>query len=125
MSNFLSPAQRCGPQPESVKLRIANVSCSLIWGRGHQDAILNAKNTAKINIFTQTATFRRGAAKAPAKIDENRSLPYKPRQLSADGPISCRAAQLGLEMARFGQATITGRDLIQQANLPRSAENDP
>jgi len=69
--------------------------------------------------------FPRRAPNASPKIDENRSLPYKPRQLSADGPVSFRAAQLGLEMARFGQATITGRDLIQQANLPRSAENDP
>jgi hypothetical protein len=31
----------------------------------------------------------------------------------------------GPEKARFGPANIPGRDLIQQADLPRSAENDP
>jgi ribosomal protein L34 len=41
------------------------------------------KNTAKTDIFAPIATFQRTDVAAPRDIDENRSLPYKPRQLSA------------------------------------------
>ena len=41
------------------------------------------KNTGKIDIFGKIARFRTTFAAAPGNIDENGSLPYKPRQLSA------------------------------------------
>jgi ribosomal protein L34 len=41
------------------------------------------KNPANIDIFAQIAPFRRTPNAAPRNIDENGSLPYKPRQLSA------------------------------------------
>jgi ribosomal protein L34 len=49
--------------------------------------MLAAKNTGNVAIFGQIAAFRtcpRSAVIAASlQIDENRSLPYKPRQLSA------------------------------------------
>ena len=44
---------------------------------------LAPKNPVKTDIFAAIATFQRTAAAATPDIDENRSLPYKPRQLSA------------------------------------------
>jgi large subunit ribosomal protein L34 len=41
------------------------------------------KNPAKTDIFAPIATFQRTDIAARRDIDENRSLPYKPRQLSA------------------------------------------
>jgi ribosomal protein L34 len=49
---------------------------------GHA-VILTLKSTGKIDIFVQIAPFQRSANAAPGNIDGNRSLPYKPRQLSA------------------------------------------
>jgi hypothetical protein len=45
--------------------------------------ILARKNTANIDLFRQIAPFQRTPIVVPGNIDENRSLPYKPRQLSA------------------------------------------
>ena len=81
--------------PGRVKLRIANVGCWAIYDRSPGRAILDEKNTAKINLFSQYAAFRRGLSKHPAKIDENRSLPYKPRQIvRGNGPALAGAARL-------------------------------
>src|ERR1700744_4692869 len=44
--------------------------------------MLDGENTAKTELFWQIATFRRKPAKPSPNIDENRSLAYKPRQLS-------------------------------------------
>jgi hypothetical protein len=41
------------------------------------------KNTADIDIFVPMARFRDASIVASGQIDDNRSLPYKPRQLSA------------------------------------------
>src|ERR1700678_3875279 len=41
------------------------------------------KNTADVDIFVPIAPFRRTSVAASSQIDENWSLPYKPRQLSA------------------------------------------
>jgi hypothetical protein len=84
------------------------------------------KTPQKSNIFSEHATIRRGATKAPAKIDEIRSLPYKPRPIVRGWPGSRRGRlSEGPETARFGRTGIPGRDLISTADLPRSAENNP
>jgi ribosomal protein L34 len=53
------------------------------YPRAEKHRILTLKNTAEIDIFVQIAPFRRTATAASRNIDENGSLPYKPRQLSA------------------------------------------
>src|SRR5689334_6581270 len=53
----------------------------LIWGATASGTSLTPKNTAGIDIFAANASFRRNPAKGGRKIDENRSLPYKPRQI--------------------------------------------
>ena len=53
----------------------------LIWGATVSGTSLTPKNTAGIDIFAANASFRRNPAKGGRKIDENRSLPYKPRQI--------------------------------------------
>src|ERR1039457_2530081 len=50
---------------------------------GWRAAILALKNTANIDIFARIAPFRGISIAASGNIDENRSLPYKPRQQSA------------------------------------------
>jgi hypothetical protein len=70
--------------PEPVKLRIANVRRlpDLMRERpSHHPR--TSKNTTKINIFATIAPFQRNPDVASGQIDENGSLPYKPRQLSA------------------------------------------
>jgi ribosomal protein L34 len=86
--------------------------------------LLVGKNPAKPEIFASIATFQRTADAAAPDIDENRSLPYKPRQLSAMARHSRGRLILGPLMARFGPARIIGRISIQQAKC-RSAEKYP
>ena len=83
---------------------------------------LAPKNPAKTDIFAPIATFQRTAAAATPDIDENRSLPYKPRQLSAMARFHPGAARLGRKWPFFGPARIIGRISIQQANCPVSGE---
>ena len=52
-----------------------------IWGGTFKGTSLTPKNTAGINIFAANTSFRRNPAKRGRKIDENRSLPYKPAQI--------------------------------------------
>ena len=52
-------------------------------GSGVDAATLAVKNPAKTDIFAPIAPFRGSRNAAWRNIDENRSLPYKPRQLSA------------------------------------------
>jgi hypothetical protein len=75
--------------------------------RAGSSVILALKNTANIDIFAPIAPFRRTSIAASRNIDENRSLPYKPRQLSAMAR-SDRGGSFGPEMARFGPASIGG-----------------
>src|SRR6476620_9592411 len=85
--------------------------------------LLALKNPAKTDIFAPIATFQRTDAAAPRDIDENRSLPYKPRQLSAMARFHPGAARLGRKWPFFGPARIIiGRISIQQANCPVSGE---
>jgi ribosomal protein L34 len=81
---------------------------------------LAVKNTANIDIFAPIAPIRRTSIAASRNIDENRSLPYKPRQLSAMAR-SDRGGSFGPEMARFGPASIGGLSHYQ-AHCPVSGE---
>jgi len=87
--------------------------------RGPACAILALKKTANCYIFARIAPFRRTRIVASGQIDENGSLPYKPRQLSAM-TRSDRGGSFGPEMARFGPTSISG--LINIRQLARSAE---
>ena len=86
------------------------------------------KNTVNMEIFAQISSFRGTENTISRDIDENGSLPYKPRQLSAmarsDRGGSFWAGN-GLLWAGQHQRTY----LIYQANCQLagklSAENDP
>ena len=54
---------------------------SMIWGGTVSGTSLTPKNTAGINIFAANTSFRRKPAATGRKIDENRCLHYKPRQI--------------------------------------------
>jgi hypothetical protein len=98
---------------------------TMIWGGAVSGTSLTPKNTAGINIFAANTSFRRKPAKRGRKIDENRSLAYKPRKLSAGKFRLCRGRLQGAEPARLG---ISHRRTRYQSNrqiCPRSAENDP
>jgi ribosomal protein L34 len=56
------------------------------------------------------------------QIDENRSLPYKPRQLSAMARRLPGAARLGRKWLILGRPASPGLISIQQANCPVSGE---
>ena len=58
---------------------------------------------------------------APRNIDENGSLPYKPRQLSAMARLD-RGGSFGPETARFGPASIGGLISINRQICPVSGE---
>ena len=65
----------------------------------------------------------------PGNIDENRSLPYKPRNCPR-WPGLTGGGSFGPQMARFGPASITGLTFNSAANriqrqLARLAENYP
>ena len=78
--------------PGPVKLPIANVRRFRSAGASR---LLARKNPAKTDIFAPIAPFQRTPIAAPRNIDENRSLPYKPRQLSAMARSRPGAAHLG------------------------------
>jgi ribosomal protein L34 len=78
------------------------------------------KNTAKINIFTPIVPFQRNPDVASGQIDENRSLPYKPRQLSAM-TRSDRGGSFGPETARLGRPASPDLPHLS-ANCPVSGE---
>ena len=68
----------------------------------------NSKNTADVDIFGPIVPFRRKADVACGQIDENRSLPYKPRQLSAMTRSDRGGSPWAAKTARFGPASIIG-----------------
>src|SRR5947209_12807963 len=120
---------RMRPALEPVKLRIANVCQSAFSnpGRAHQGRIerdrRHPENTAKPALFKAIAPFRTAPGTRQGNIDENRSLPYKPRQLSAIAR-SDRGGSFGPETVHVWGRHLT--DLSHyQANFARSAENDP
>jgi hypothetical protein len=67
--------------------------------------------------------FQRRSNATAGVIDENRSLPYKPRQLSAMARLDRGGSFLGRKMAHVW-ASITGLTSFI-GELARSAENDP
>jgi ribosomal protein L34 len=83
-----------------VKLQFDNV------GR-FRPAILALKNTGNIDIFAPIVPFRRSPAATGGQIDENGTLPYKPRQLSAMARFD-RGGSFGPEMACYGPVNIAG-----------------
>jgi ribosomal protein L34 len=93
-----------------------------------QAAILAQKNTAKIDIFGQITPFSAAPDLAPRHIDENRALPYKPRQLSAM-PRSDRGRLIWAGNGRFwaGQHyrtyLIIRQNCTIRQNCPGSGES--
>ena len=82
---------------------------------------LAPKNPAKTDIFAPIATFQRTAAGATPDIDENRSLPYKPRQLSAMARFH-RGRLVWAVTGPFSGRPASPDASIQQANCPVSGE---
>jgi hypothetical protein len=65
---------------EPVKLQFDNVCRFWIsWAPGEPPSLAGQK-PAKLDISAQIAPFRRTSDAARRNIDENGSLPYKPRQ---------------------------------------------
>jgi ribosomal protein L34 len=91
---------------------------SMIWGGTPDGTSLAPKNTAGINIFAANASFRRNPAKRGRKIDENRPLHYKPRQVVRGWFRLLPEAALGGRNGLFGTSHTAGHSSIQQANLP-------
>ena len=85
--------------------------------------LLAPKNPAKTDIFAPIATFQRKPDAATPDIDENRSLPYKPRQLSAMARFH-RGRLVWAVNGPFSGRPASSPDLIsiQQANCPVSGE---
>ncbi|MGY2809765.1 ribosomal protein L34 [Bradyrhizobium sp. USDA 4524] len=109
---------RWGPAPKPVKLRIANVGGS----PNAPKRLHTVKYPAKSDIFAPIATFRRSLFATACDIDENRALPYKPRQLSAMARFLTRGRLFGAVNGSFGPASITGLHLNTTANCPVSGE---
>src|ERR1700761_7630676 len=89
--------------------------------------MLDGENTAKTALFWQIATFRRKPAKPSPNIDENRSLAYKPRQLSGmTRLIRRRPVGAGNGPVRTGWHHPTSSQLqqalVQQGTCPVSGE---
>jgi hypothetical protein len=87
------------------------------------------KNTANIVLFAQIAPFQWTAITAPGNIDENRSLPYKPRQLSAmirfDRGGSIWAGNGLLWACQHRRTYLNIRQVVSLTGNRLSAENDP
>jgi ribosomal protein L34 len=79
--------------------------------------------TSRKQIYSpQLRRFKELTLRQPPDIDENRSLPYKPRQLSAMARHYPGGGSFGAVNGPFGPARIIGRISIQQANCPVSGE---
>jgi hypothetical protein len=105
-----------------VKLQFDNVRVP------RTPAILALKNTASVDIFGQIVPFRRTLDVASGQIDENGSLPYKPRQLSAMAR-SDRGGSFGPKTVCFGagqhqRTTLIIRQIVSLSGK-LSAENGP
>jgi hypothetical protein len=92
-------------------------------------SILAGKNPAKTDLFRQIVPFRRSAIEAPGNIDENWSLPYKPRQLSAmirfDRSGSIWAGNGLLLACQHRRTYLNIRQVVSLTGNRLSAENDP
>ena len=90
---------------------------------GSQGTPLARRNTATSDIFARIEPFRGAQTGASRDIDENGSLPYKPRQLSA----MTRSDRDGSFWAGNGplRASQHYRTYHIPRQIARSAENDP
>jgi ribosomal protein L34 len=79
------------------------------------------KTPAKTDIFPPIASFRGTWNAACRNIDENRSLPYKPRQLSAMARFD-RGGSNWAGNGPFGPVSITGLTSFIRQNCPVSGE---
>jgi ribosomal protein L34 len=90
-----------------------------------QAAILAQKNTAILDIFEQNTLVlnhpETAAIAAGRDIDENGSLPYKPRQLSAMARLD-RGGSFGAGNGPLGPASISGLISLIRQNCPVSGE---
>ena len=84
--------------------------------------LLAPKNPAKTIIFAPIVPFKRSPIAARRNIDENRSLPYKPRNCPLWPGLTGGGSFWGRKWPVFGPARIIGRISIQQANCPVSGE---
>jgi ribosomal protein L34 len=116
------------PGSDSVKLRIANVFPGAA-SREPRVAPLSSpalKNTADTVIFGQIAPDLRTPVVAVRDIDENRSLAYKPRQLSAMTRSDRGGSIVGRKRPAWGPPASpdlphsSGR--LHQADCPVSGE---
>src|ERR1044071_2569341 len=80
------------------------------------------ENPTKTDIFALIATFQRTRAAATPDIDENRSLPYKPRQLSAMARFHRGRLVWAVNGPFSGLPASPDLISIQQANCPVSGE---
>ena len=103
----------------AVKLPIANVRW-FRWSGARR--LLAHKNPAKTDIFAPIATFQRTADATTPDIDENRSLPYKPRQLSAMARFHRGRLVWAVNGPFSGRPASPDLISIQQANCPVSGE---
>src|SRR6185312_5273000 len=98
----------------------------IIWGGAVSGTSLTPKNTAGINIFAANTSFRRKRAKRGRKIDGNRLLHYKPRNLSAGKFRLLPGAALGGRTGPFGalpdRHQSTGRFAPGQRRTTREAD---
>ena len=109
---------------EPVKLQIANVGRFRCSGAARRQPPCR-ENPAKTDIFdAQLRRFERAGEAAATRptVDENRSLPYKPRQLSAMARFRPGAAHLGRKWPVSGRPASPDLISIQQANCPVSGE---
>jgi ribosomal protein L34 len=88
---------------------------------GRASRLPTPKNPAKTDIFTSIATFQRSAIAARRDIDENKTLPYKPRQLSAMARFS-GGGSFGAVNGPFWACQHHRTISIQQATCPVSGE---
>ena len=80
------------------------------------------KNPAKTDIFAPIAPFQRTPVAALRSVDENRSLPYKPRQLSAMARFSGGGSFGAVNGLVSGRPASSDLISIQQAHCPVSGE---
>jgi hypothetical protein len=87
------------------------------------------QNTAIADLFVPIAPFQRTLVGARGSVDENRTLPYKPRQLSAmirfDRGGSIWAGNGLLSACQHRRTYLNIRQVVSLTGNKLSAENDP
>src|SRR4029079_5923784 len=106
-----------------VKLPIANVGRFQLPGRS---TFLALKNPAKTDIFVAIAPFQRSPIAARRDIDENRGLPYKPRNCprwpGTPGGGSFGAVNGPFWAGQHHRTYLNSAAKLQRQNCPVSGE---